>query len=187
MNPNSELQKITLEMRRTTYLGMSIKQIRDDLEAHELDRHIPIEAESTGIIPYDKFGNILLHEKDAFPGEYGMLGGAKESNESIEECACREAAEEGGISLKVENIYLWQTVPQETHYPNGDTVFYTMHVFFAPVENWEFRFDNVKNTESFSIKLLNQSQPRPKLRRNHEKLIIEALKNLSKFSTSNRL
>lgn len=169
---------ISYKMREDLFPNLSIPQIRDILKEKGLDPHTPIEAKSCGVIIYDRFGNILLHEKKAFPGVYGMIGGAQELNETPVEAVLRETKEEAGIYLNPEDLQLLKNVDTTTTYKNGDVVIYHMNIWMVRVKSFKISLSNFKEQETLSLVISNKDDL-PTLHKNHEKYILEAIKAIS--------
>lgn len=75
---------------------------------------------SVAILPMDHEGNVLLVRQSEF-GQWATVGGAVDVDESPEEAARREAAEEIGTQVELTGI-VWVVGGPEFRitYPNGD-------------------------------------------------------------------
>lgn len=93
--------------------------------------HAPIMSTAGGIIIENENGEILL-QKRKDNSMWGIIGGAMEIGESIQETVRREAFEEAGI--RVSNMDLFGIYTGEDRlitYPNGDVCFVTSIVFIT--------------------------------------------------------
>ena len=79
--------------------------------------------DSTNVVIRNRAGQVLLFHRDdkpqiSYPGFYDALGGVVDEGETPEQCAIREALEEGGVTLdpaklKLVVAYQW---PNQTEY-----------------------------------------------------------------------
>ena len=93
--------------------------------------HAPIMGTAGGLIVENKNGEILL-QKRRDNAMWGIIGGAMELGESIEETVLREAREEAGINpigMRLFGIYTGKD--RFIIYPNGDICYATCIVFKA--------------------------------------------------------
>ena len=83
------------------------------------------------LIENDRGELLLIRRSDNH--KWGLIAGALEEDETIEECAKREALEETGLQLNaLQAIGLSSDPEKETvTYPNGDVVQYFTVVFYA--------------------------------------------------------
>lgn len=93
------------------------------------------------VILRDDAGRVLLQHRADFD-EWGLIGGALELDETIEQCARRELAEEAALTagaLRLVGIY---TDPRyDVVYPNGDAVQQFTVVFTGTVNGGTLRWD----------------------------------------------
>jgi 8-oxo-dGTP pyrophosphatase MutT (NUDIX family)/predicted kinase len=88
---------------------------------------------STAILPRDDAGRILL-VRLIDTGDWAAIGGAVEPGESPRDGAVREAEEEAGITVELDNILGVFGGPEyRVTYPNGDETAYVVTVFDATV------------------------------------------------------
>lgn len=119
------MEKVTAEMRNTTFRGMNFLEIRNELERRGLDRHMTIELESTEICLITPEG-IILQVRSRNEG-LGLWGGSLEYGETPIEGAIREMKEETGITLKEEELEYVETDTHYYEYPNKDKALFTAH------------------------------------------------------------
>lgn len=88
---------------------------------------------SVAVLPRDASGRILL-VLDADFGQWGTIGGAVEVDESPRDAACREAAEEAGVTVRLDGILDVVGGPDfRIRYPNGDETAYVSTIYAASV------------------------------------------------------
>lgn len=88
---------------------------------------------SAAVVPRDELGRILL-VRIVDTGQWAVIGGAIEPDESPEDAARREAEEEAGVSLQLGPILGVLGGPEfRLVYPNGDQTSYVSTVFDARV------------------------------------------------------
>lgn len=102
---------------------------------------------SAAVFPRDEAGRVLL-VRDTGTGQWAAIGGAIEPDESPEQCARREAAEEAGVALRLGRILAVLGGPEyRMVYPNGDRTAYVSTVFDATVQSGRPRPDNEETSE----------------------------------------
>lgn len=126
------MKMVTTEMRKTTFAGMNFLQIRNALEAQGLDRHMPIELESTEVALITPEG-IILQVRAQNEG-IGLWGGSIEWGETPLEGAVRELAEETGLLLKEEQFTYMETHKHSHTYPNQDKAIFTAYRYVVRLE-----------------------------------------------------
>jgi ADP-ribose pyrophosphatase YjhB (NUDIX family) len=88
---------------------------------------------SAAVIPRDESGRVLL-VRIIETGQWAVIGGAIEPDESPEHAARREAEEEAGVMLELGPILGVLGGPEfRLTYPNGDQTSYVSTVFAATV------------------------------------------------------
>jgi ADP-ribose pyrophosphatase YjhB (NUDIX family) len=88
---------------------------------------------SAAVLPRDAAGRILL-VRIIETGQWAVIGGAIEPDESPQDAARREAQEEAGVTLELGPILGVLGGPQfRLTYPNGDQTSYVTTVFAATV------------------------------------------------------
>jgi ADP-ribose pyrophosphatase YjhB (NUDIX family) len=104
-----------------------IRRLRD-LIGNEL-----LVLPSVAVLPRDDRGRLLL-VRLIDSGLWATIGGAIEPDESPQEAALREAAEEAGVELKLGPLLAVLGGPEYRQtYPNGDQASYVVTVFDATV------------------------------------------------------
>jgi 8-oxo-dGTP pyrophosphatase MutT (NUDIX family) len=104
-----------------------IRRLRE-LVGHEL-----LVLPSAAVLPRDSSGRVLL-VRISDTGQWAAIGGAIEPDESPEEAAVREAAEEAGVTVRLGSILAVLGGPEfRITYPNGDQTSYVSTVFDATV------------------------------------------------------
>ena len=124
---------VTSEMRKTMFAGMNFLQIRDYLESHGLDRHMPIELESTEIALLTPKG-IILQVRSQNEG-IGLWGGSIEYGETPIEGAIREVFEETGLRLEAWDLKYVEKKKHFHCYPNGDQAIFTAYRYVVKMSN----------------------------------------------------
>jgi 8-oxo-dGTP pyrophosphatase MutT (NUDIX family) len=104
-----------------------IKQLRE-LVGNEL-----LVLPSAAVVPRDELGRVLL-VRIVDTGQWAVIGGAIEPDESPEHAARREAEEEAGVTVELGPILGVLGGPEfRIVYPNGDETSYVSTVFDARV------------------------------------------------------
>lgn len=97
--------------------------------------HIPFIQTGSAIIIRNENKEILLQERTD-RNMLGLPGGCQELGEDLRETAIREAYEETGIKLNIENLVLINTLSgdlRKNSYPNGDVVYNNTSLYLADV------------------------------------------------------
>lgn len=97
--------------------------------------HIPFIQTGSAIIIRNENKEILLQERTD-RNMCGLPGGCQELGEDLRETAIREAYEETGIKLNIENLVLINTLSgnlRKNSYPNGDIVYNNTSLYLADV------------------------------------------------------
>jgi 8-oxo-dGTP pyrophosphatase MutT (NUDIX family) len=104
-----------------------IERLRQ-LVGHEL-----LVLPSAGVLPRDGAGRILL-VRLVDTGQWAVIGGAIEPDESPQQAAVREAEEEAGVRVALGAILGVIGGPEfRLTYPNGDQTYYVSTIFDATV------------------------------------------------------
>jgi 8-oxo-dGTP pyrophosphatase MutT (NUDIX family) len=102
---------------------------------------------SVAVLPTDEDGRVLL----GFHPEVGVwstLGGAIDPDETPEEAARREVAEEAGVTIEIEELLAVLGGPEHrTRYGNGDEVAYVAAVYRGSIVGGALRPDGVEVDE----------------------------------------
>lgn len=97
--------------------------------------HIPFIQTGSAIIIRNENKEILLQERTD-RNMWGLPGGCQELGEDLRETAIREAYEETGIKLNIENLVLINILSgnlRKNSYPNGDIVYNNTSLYLADV------------------------------------------------------
>ena len=97
--------------------------------------HSPFIQTGSAIIIRNENKEILLQERTD-RNMWGLPGGCQELGEDLRETAIREAYEETGIKLNIENLVLINTLSgnlRKNSYPNGDIVYNNTSLYLADV------------------------------------------------------
>lgn len=97
--------------------------------------HIPFIQTGAAIIIRNEMGQILLQERTD-RNKWGLPGGCQDLGEDLRNTAVREAYEETGIRLDLNEIKLIDTLSGESRknsYPNGDIVYNNTSLYLADV------------------------------------------------------
>ena len=97
--------------------------------------HIPFIQTGAAIIIRNEKGEILLQERTD-RNKWGLPGGCQDLGEDLRATAVREAYEETGIKLDINDIKLIDTLSGESRknsYPNGDIVYNNTSLYLATV------------------------------------------------------
>jgi ADP-ribose pyrophosphatase YjhB (NUDIX family) len=99
------------------------------------------------VLPVDADGRILL-VRQADTGRWATIGGTVEPDESPQDAARREAAEEAGVQVRLGRLLAAVGGPEyRITYPNGDRAACVASVFEAEVEAGTPRPDGDETTE----------------------------------------
>ena len=100
----------------------------------ELRRHIghaPLIGVACGVIVVNSVGEILL-QKRRDNGCWGIIGGAMEIGESVQETVIREAREEAGITIGRMDLFgIYSGMDRLIVYPNEDICYSACIVFIS--------------------------------------------------------
>jgi 8-oxo-dGTP pyrophosphatase MutT (NUDIX family) len=99
--------------------------------------HIPFIQTGAAMIIRNKEGKILLQERTD-RNKWGLPGGCQELGEDLRNTAIREAYEETGIKIKIEELQLIDTISGESRknsYQNGDIVYNNTSLYLADISD----------------------------------------------------
>ena len=97
--------------------------------------HIPFIQTGAAIIIRNEKGQILLQERTD-RNKWGLPGGCQDLGEDLRITAIREASEETGLKIDLNDIVLIDTLSGESRknsYPNGDIVYNNTSLYLADV------------------------------------------------------
>ncbi len=107
-----------------------------------------LQIASAAVVVRDPDGQVLL-AKDADSGRWILLGGAIEIDESPEDAAVREAAEEAGVEIRIRRLLGVASGPEcRVRYPNGDETAYVVIIFEGEIVAGTPRPDGVEILET---------------------------------------
>ena len=101
---------------------------------------------SVSILPRDAEGRILL-VKHSYTGQWGLIGGTVEPDESPEEAAFRETKEEAGVDVEVSLVGAVGGPAYRLTYPNGDRGAFVISVYEAQIAGGEPHPDGDETTD----------------------------------------
>ncbi len=105
-------------------------------------KHIPFIQTGAAIIIRNEKGQILLQERTD-RNKWGLPGGCQDLGEDLRQTAVREAYEETGIKLDINDIKLIDTLSGKTRknsYPSGDIVYNNTSLYLADISNIDKNF-----------------------------------------------
>ena len=118
-----------------------VRRLRE-LVGHEL-----LVLPSAGVIPRDDEGRVLL-VRVSDTGQWAVIGGAVEPDESPADAAVREAREEAGVTMALGPLLGVLGGPQfRLTYPNGDQTSYVSIIYEAHVADGVPTPDGDETTE----------------------------------------
>jgi len=107
----------------------------------------PLIMAGAGVLVLDEAGRLLL-QKRVDNGLWGLIGGAMEPGESLEQTARRELKEEAGLEAgELELFSLVSGADYHYVYPNGDEVFFVSARFVTREVRGEARADGREGLE----------------------------------------
>jgi len=88
-------------------------------------------------------------------GKYQVVGGKKESNESFLDCAIREAKEESGVEIKIEDLNLIGTCEGFRVFPNseGKQILYRTAIYYSIIDQIPQHTEPKNHAEWISVDL----------------------------------
>jgi ADP-ribose pyrophosphatase YjhB (NUDIX family) len=116
-------------------------------ELREKVGHDLLVLPSTAVLPRDDAGRLLL-VRLIDTGNWAVIGGAVEPDESPREGAVREAEEEAGITVELGNLLgVFGGQEYRVTYPNGDKTAYVVTTFEATLIDGTPRPDGDETSE----------------------------------------
>ena len=122
-----EENKISEEVRTNNFADMSENDIRDCLELHGFDRHMPIEYSYSNIAILTPNG--LMLRIATSENKYRMWGDVIKYDESPREGALRTLYEQTKIKASEEELVFVSTNAHTCQSENGDILHMKMHTF----------------------------------------------------------
>jgi 8-oxo-dGTP pyrophosphatase MutT (NUDIX family) len=101
---------------------------------------------AVSILPRDAEGRILLVEH-SYTGQWGLIGGTVEPEESPEAAALRETKEETGLDVALSLVGAVGGPEYRVTYPNGDRGAFVIAVYEAQVVGGELHPDGDETTD----------------------------------------
>lgn len=138
-------------------ISSHIRRLREKV-GHDL-----LVLPSTAVLPRDEAGRLLL-VRLSDTGNWALIGGAVEPDESPQECAIREAHEEAGVQVELGPVVgVFGGAEYRVTYPNGDETAYVVTAIEATVVGGDPRPDHDETTEVawFSLDDLPLSETGP--------------------------
>ena len=139
-------RKLSKEVRLKYFSDKSVKEIRDWFEENGLDRHLPIELNSTEIVVQVPGVGILMQIRAADKNQLGLWGGAIENGETPIDGAIRELYEETGLVVKAEDLAFIELNTHKHQYANGDIALFKSYRFALSLPHMEtLKLDDESN------------------------------------------
>ncbi len=134
--------------------------------------HSPIISVGATVLVFNSKNELLLNLRSD-TNTWGIPGGSKEINETIEECAIRELKEE--TNLEVDNLELVTVLSGKEYffkYPNGDEVDCVITLYKVQNYSGDLKINDEESTklQFFSLNNLPELESRAKA-------IIDKIKN----------
>lgn len=139
----------------------------------------PLIVVGAGVAVFDAHGRILLqHRTD--DGTWGVIGGALEPGERLEDCAKRELREETGLEATHLRFHGMLSGPEWFHrYPNGDEIHNVIALFVAHEAQGE---PAVMDGESHALRFFDLAEP-PEMNRVNRQILDAIVKITAKTGT----
>ncbi len=135
-------KSVSFDTKEKYFKGKSFKEIRDWLEKNKIDRHLPIQMKSTGIVILVSVPNesdkILVQIRADEAYKIGIFGGGIEDNETSIEAAIREIKEETGLEILEEQLDFLEMNEHDLEYSNGDKAHYVATVYLLKLTEYPF-------------------------------------------------
>jgi 8-oxo-dGTP pyrophosphatase MutT (NUDIX family) len=101
---------------------------------------------AVSILPRDAEGRVML-VKHSYTGQWGLIGGTVEPDESPEAAAVRETKEETGVDVALSLVSVVGGPEYRVTYPNGDLGAFVIAVYEAQITGGEPRPDDDETTD----------------------------------------
>lgn len=119
--------EVSTAIRKKYFSGKDFGFIRQWLEDHHRDRHMPIELESTEIAIFVKGLGLLMQVRLSDHNQLGLWGGVLNDGEKPIEGAVRELREELGLEISPELLEFVEENDHAHEYANHDKA--TFHTY----------------------------------------------------------
>lgn len=138
---------VTEEIRNEHFKGMKFMAIRQWLENHGLNRHLPIELYSSEAVIVTPKG-VMMQVRPCDADMLGLWGGVIEDGETPEEAIIRELYEELKLKVRVEDLKFVENNKHFHRYQNGDEVYFTtfryeLKLDYVPKVHLDFESDGI--------------------------------------------
>lgn len=115
--------RVTAEIKKKYFADSGFGALRNWLEENGLDRHFPLELESTEIAIKTPFG-ILMQIRPSDKDQLGVWGGVLEKDETPAQGAVRELREETGLIVNEEQLEFIEVNEHFHEYANHDKAYF---------------------------------------------------------------
>lgn len=122
--------KVTSEIKKKYFFENSFELIRDKLDKLGIDRHMPIELESTEIAILTPNG-ILMQIRPLDKNQLGLWGGALNDGEEPKDGAVRELFEETRIKINKEQLEFLEIHEHFHEYSNKDKAYFKSYRYLV--------------------------------------------------------
>lgn len=129
-----EVGRVTADIKKNYFESETIRTIRNRLEEMGLDRHMPLELNSTEIALITPLG-ILMQIRPSDRDQLGLWGGTIEDGETPEEGAIRELFEETGIKITADRLEFVEVDEHFHKYQNGDKAVFKAYRYIVRFEH----------------------------------------------------
>ena len=128
-----EAGRVTSDIKKKYFYGFDFGTIRNQLEKMGLDRHMPMEIESTEIAVITPFG-IMMQIRHFDNNQLSMWGGGLNDDEKPIDGAIRELKEETGIEVDESQLQFIEVDEHFHEYANSDKVYFKAYRYCVRFE-----------------------------------------------------